>query len=86
MYLVIFDKPGRSLSGWHYGKLHEFEADWVQRSAVAVRDLETAAALAGRLREFGVREIRVFAGRDVTAEVLGRAFGTTYMRRQRGGR
>jgi len=52
--LIIFDKTGRSLSGWHYRKLQEFCPRWIQKSAVCVDDLRVARKLVKKLREFGV--------------------------------
>ena len=66
MYLVIFDKSGRSLSGWHYDKLREFGAQWIQKSAIWVNDVGVAGELVETLREFGVQKIRVFKAIDVT--------------------
>ncbi len=66
VYLIIFDKPGRSLSGWHYRKLREFGGRWIQRSAIEVSDAATARELVEALREFGVREIRIFKAADIT--------------------
>ena len=66
VYLVIFDKSGRSLSGWHYDKLREFEAQWIQKSAIGVNDVGIARELAMTLQEFGVQKIRVFKAVDIT--------------------
>jgi hypothetical protein len=66
MYLIIFDKTGRSLSGWHYGKLQEFCPRWIQKSAVCVDDLRVARKLVKKLREFGVQKIRLFKAVDIT--------------------
>jgi hypothetical protein len=66
MYLIIFDKAGRSLSGWHYSKLQEFCPLWIQRSAVGVDDVRVARRLVKKLREFGVREVRLFKAIDIT--------------------
>jgi hypothetical protein len=66
VYLVIFDKSGRSLSGWHYAKLREFELQWIQKSAIKVNDVGVARELVETLREFGVQKIRVFEAVDIT--------------------
>jgi hypothetical protein len=66
LYLIIFDKVGRSLSGWHYSKLQEFRPLWIQKSAVVVDDVRVARRLVKKLREFGVREVRLFKAIDIT--------------------
>lgn len=65
-YLVIFDKSGRSLSGWHYGKLREFGAKWIQKSAIRADDVGVARELVETLRGFGVQKIHVFKAVDIT--------------------
>jgi hypothetical protein len=66
VYLSIFDKAGRSLSGWHYSKLQEFCPLWIQKSAAGVDDLRVARRFVKKLREFGVREVRLFKAIDIT--------------------
>ncbi|MBC7219125.1 MAG: hypothetical protein H5T49_03200 [Hadesarchaea archaeon] len=76
MYLVIFDKSGRSRSGWHYGKLREFGARWIQRSAIGADDVGVAMELMRTLREFGAQKIPVFEAADIT-DSTGAPCGTT---------
>jgi hypothetical protein len=66
VYLVTFDKPGRSLSGWHYSKLREIGAERIQKSVLKMRDIDHAKDAVKLLRESGVREIRIFKAVDVT--------------------
>ncbi|MBC7218740.1 MAG: hypothetical protein H5T49_01190 [Hadesarchaea archaeon] len=66
MYLVIFDKSGRSLSGWHYGKLRALGTRWIQRSAIGADHVGVAMELLRTLREFGAQKIPVFEAADIT--------------------
>lgn len=65
MYLVTFDKSGDSLSGWHYAKLREFEAKWIQGSVVKLNDLSEAKGFAEKLHEFGVQNVKIFLVADL---------------------
>lgn len=61
MFIVIFDKTGNTkLSGWHYEKLHDFDAEWIQNSAVKLDDAEEAIRFAEKLRDFGVERVKIF--------------------------
>lgn len=66
MYVVVFDKSGKSLSGWHYNKLREFEAEWIQQSVVKMNDVKIALEFAEKLREFRVQKIRILRAVDIT--------------------
>lgn len=66
MYLVVFDKSGDGLSGWHYKKLHELEHNWIQQSTIMLENRGTAKRFAEKLSEFGVQKIRIFRGTEVT--------------------
>lgn len=60
MYLVVFDKRGKGLSGWHYRQLKKLGGEWIQRSVVLLGGPEEAEGLRTKLREFGVQKIVVF--------------------------
>ena len=59
-YLVIFDKSGRSLSGWHYRKLKRIGAKRIQQSAMVVESRAKAEELLRNLRKFGVQKVDIF--------------------------
>lgn len=63
--MVIFDKSGRGLSGWHYRQLKEIGGERVQQSVVEFRKLRLALEFATKLKEFGVRELRVYRAREL---------------------
>ncbi len=67
VYLIIFDKPGRSLSGWHYAKVRNLGGESIQKSAIGVDDIEIAREIVGALRKYGVNRIRVYRAVDVTS-------------------
>ena len=66
VYLIIFDKSGRSLSGWHYGKIRRIGGTSIQKSAIRADDVDVARGLAQTLRGFGVQKIRVYKAVDIT--------------------
>lgn len=66
VYLVIFDKTGDSkLSGWHYEKLHEFDAEWIQRSVVRFEEADVATEFSKKLKDFGVDEVKVLLANEI---------------------
>ena len=70
MYLVIFDKKGDTgLSGWHYEKLREFEAEWIQESVIKLNKVTEAERLADKLLEFNVEDVRIMIAHDITTEL-----------------